>query len=156
MDKTSGNALKRARNIRGITQEKAAEMSGCSVDAIQAWEAGSRRASVEVMDTLAIAYDAPWLPQMYLRELSSGVLSEPLPEFRPGVPLPQATLGVLAQLNKFFERHSDSRLISIGADGVIDAQERPEFDAIMADLGELARAYEELKYAREEGTSCQS
>ena len=30
MDKTSVNALKRARNVAGITQEKAAEMSGYS------------------------------------------------------------------------------------------------------------------------------
>ena len=44
MDKTSENVLKRARKSKGITQEKAAEMSGYSVDAIQAWEAGTRRA----------------------------------------------------------------------------------------------------------------
>ena len=35
MDNLSVNALRRARNSRGITQEKAAEMSGYSVDAIQ-------------------------------------------------------------------------------------------------------------------------
>lgn len=151
MDKTSGNALKRARISRKMTQEGAAEAAGCSVDAIQRWEDGSRRASVEVLDTLAIVYETPWLPQLYLRELSTGPLSETLPEFRPGVPLTQATLSVLAQLNRFFERHSDSRLISIGADGMIDAEERPEFDAIMADLGELARAYEELKYSEQGG-----
>lgn len=151
MDKMSGNALKRARISRKMTQEGAAEAAGCSVDAIQRWEDGSRRASVEVLDTLAIVYETPWLPQIYLRELSSGVLSEALPEFRPGVPLPQATLSVLDKLNKFFQRHSDSRLISIGADGVIDAEERPEFDAIMADLGELARAYEELRYSQQGG-----
>lgn len=149
MDKMSGNALKRARNIRGITQEKAAEMSGCSVDAIQAWEAGSRRASVEVLDTLAIAYDAPWLPQMYLRELSSGVLSETLPEFQPGVPLPQAVLTLLDKVMKFSENHPDRRLIALAADGQIDAQERQEYDAIMEDLQAICRASLELKYAKE-------
>lgn len=156
MDKTSGNALKRARISRKMTQEGAAEAAGCSVDAIQRWEDGSRRASVEVLDTLAIVYETPWLPQLYLRELSTGPLSETLPEFRPGVPLPQAVLALLAKLNQFGARHSDSRLITIGADGVIDATEREEYDAIMADLAEIIRACEELKYAREEGTSCQS
>ena len=151
MDKTSGNALKGARLSSNYTQERAAEAIGCSVDAIRAWESGSRRPEVETVERLAIVYETKWLPQIYLRELSSGVLSETLPEFRPGVPLPQATLGVLDKLNKFFARHSDSRLISIGADGVIDAKERPEFDAIMADLGELARAYEELRYAKQDG-----
>lgn len=156
MDKTSGNALKRARLSSGYTQERAAEAVGCSPDAIRTWELGTRRPEVETVERLAIVYEAKWLPQIYLRELSSGVLSETLPEFRPGVPLPQAVLALLAKLNQFGARHSDSRLITIGADGIIDANEREEYDAIMADLAEIIRACEELKYAREEGTSCQS
>lgn len=151
MDKTSGNALKRARNIKGITQEKAAEMSGCSVDAIQAWEAGSRRASVEVLDTLAIAYEAPWLPQMYLRELSSGPLSETLPEFQPGVPLPQAVMSLLDKVLCFTERHGDRRLIAMAADGKIDATERQEYDAIMEDLQQICQAAMEVKYSQHSG-----
>lgn len=147
MDKASPNALKRARNSKGITQEKAAEMSGYSVDAIQAWEAGTRRASVEVLERMAIAYDAHWMPQMYLRELSTGTLAETLPEFRPGVPVPQAVLAVLHQLDRFYSQHSDRRLISLATDGVIDETERPEFDAIMEDLSQLSRAFEELKYS---------
>lgn len=154
MDKTSPNALKRARNSKGITQEKAAEMSGYSVDAIQAWEAGTRRASLEALERLAIAYDAPWLPQMYLRELSTGSLAETLPEFRPGVPVSQAVLTVLQKLDQFYTQHSDRRLISLAADGVIDEAERSEYDHIMEDLKDLSRAFEELKYSEKgDGTT---
>lgn len=151
MDKTSPNALRRARNTKGITQEKAAEMSGYSVDAIQAWEAGTRRASVEVLDMLALCYDAPWMPAMYLRELSNGAIAQVMPEFRPGVPVPQAVLAVLDQLDRFYSQHSDRRLISLATDGIIDETERPEFDAIMEDLGQLSRAFAELKYAETGG-----
>lgn len=147
MDKMSGNALRRARNSRGITQEKAAEMSGYSVDAIQAWESGSRRASVEVLDTLAVCYDAPWLAGMYLRELSAGSVAETFPAFQPGVPLPQAVAAVLDKVLTFTERHSDRRLIAMAADGRIDAQERAEYDAILEDLQAICQAAMELKFS---------
>lgn len=156
MDKMSGNALKRARHSRGITQEKAAEMSGYSVDAIQAWEAGTRRASVEVLDTLAMCYDAPWLAGMYLRELSKGSVAESFPSFEPGVPLPQAVVALLDKVCKFQEGHADHRLISMAADGQIDAQERAEFDSIMEDLQAICEAAMALKFSRQEGDQCRS
>lgn len=147
MDKMSGNALRRARLSRGITQEKAAEMSGYSVDAIQAWEAGTRRASVEVLDLLAICYEAPWMAGMYLRELSAGSVAETFPAIRPGVPLPQAVAAVLDKVLTFTERHSDRRLIAMAADGVIDDQERTEYDAILEDLQAICQAAMELKFS---------
>lgn len=149
MDKMSVNALKRGRHSKGITQERAAEMSGYSVDAIQAWEAGTRRASVEVLDTLAVCYDAPWLAGMYLRELSRGSIAETMPEFQPGVPLPQAVMSLLDKVMAFTERHGDRRLIALAADGQIDAMERTEFDAIMEDLQEICKAAMELKFSRD-------
>lgn len=149
MDKTTPNALKRARNSRGITQEKAAEMSGYSVDAIQAWEGGSRRASVEVLDTLALCYDAPWLAGMYLRELSQGSVAESMPAFQPDVPLSRAVLALVDKVLRFNERHGDRRLIALAVDGQIDEVERVEYDAIMADLREICQAAMEVKFARE-------
>ncbi len=151
MDDMSLNALRRARKSKGITQEKAAEMSGYSVDAIQAWEAGTRRASVEVLDTLALCYDAPWLAGMYLRELSRGSIHATMPEFRPGVPLPQAVMALLDKVMTFTDRHGDRRLIALAADGQIDDQERAEYDAIMEDLQDICKAAMELKFAKEAG-----
>lgn len=151
MDKMSGNALRRARLSQGITQEKAAEMSGYSVDAIQAWEAGTRRASVEVLDTLAVCYDTPWLAGMYLRELSKGSVAESFPFFEPGVPLPQAVVAVLDKVMTFTERHADRRLIAMAADGRIDADERAEYDAILEDLQAICQAAMELKFSEGRG-----
>lgn len=149
MDKMSVNALKRARHSKGITQEKAAEMSGYSVDAIQAWEGGSRRASVEVLDTLAVCYEAPWLAGMYLRELSQGSISQTFPDFQPGVPLPQAVVSLLDRVCHFTDRHADRRLIALAADGQIDELERAEFDAIISDLQGICEAAMELQFSKQ-------
>ena len=149
MDKMSENALKRARRFKGITQEKAAEMSGYSVDAIQAWEAGTRRASVEVLDTLAVCYDAPWLAGMYLRELSRGSVAATIPEVEPGKPMPEAVLALLEKVMTFTENKAARRLVALAADGQIDETERPEYDRIMADLEEICKAAMELKFAKE-------
>ena len=151
MDKNQTNAIKRARKSAGITQEKAAEMSGYSVDAIQAWEAGTRRASVEVLDTLAVCYEAPWLAGMYLRELSQGSVAATFPEFQPGVPLPQAVVTLLDKMGRFAEGRSDRRLIAMSADGCIDDQERAEFDQIMEELHAICEAAMELKFSRQGG-----
>jgi len=147
MDKMSGNALKRARLSRGITQEKAAEMSGYSTDSIQAWEAGTRRASVEVLDTLAVCYDTPWVAGMYLRELSQGSVAESLLAFQPNMPLTTAVLALVDKVLQFNERHGDRRLIALAADGKIDETERQEYDSIMADLQDICKAAMEVKFS---------
>lgn len=150
MDKKTGNAVKRARILTGYSQEKAAEMSGYSVDSIQAWEAGTRRASVEALDTLALCYNAPWLAGMYLRELSQGGFADTIPDFTPGEPLPQTVLALLDHIYAFCDQHSDRRLMAIAADGKITAEERPEFDAIMKDLREITQAAMAVRFAKME------
>lgn len=147
MDKNPVNAIKRARISKGITQERAAEMSGYSVDSIQAWESGARRASVEVLDILGICLDAPWLTGMYLREMSSQGLSDLIPAFSPGEPLSKTVLALLNRIYDFADNHSDRRLMRIAEDDVISPDERKEFDAIMEDLVEIIQAATALRYA---------
>lgn len=149
MDTVRENALKRARKCKGVTQEKAAEMSGYSVDAIQAWETGTRRASPEVLNRMAMIYDAGWMPRMYLEEVSSGLLSSTIPDFKPGVPMPEAVLALLEKVMTFTENKAARRLVTLAADGQIDETERPEYDRIMADLEEICKAAMELKFAKE-------
>lgn len=148
MDKNAENAIRRARKLAGVTQEKAAEMSGYSVDSIQAWEAGTRRAPVEVLDMLAICYNANWLAGLYLREFSSGSVAESIPACTPGQPLPKTVLALLKRIYEFSDRHSDRRLMAIAADGRITEEERVEFDAILADLEGITRAAADVRYAQ--------
>lgn len=150
MDKNPGNAVKRARNSKGMTQERLAEMSGYSVDSIQAWEAGTRQPSVSVLDLLGICLDAPWLTAMYLREQSEGQgLAETIPTINPGEPLSKTVLALLNRIYAFADKHNDRRLMQIAEDDVISEEERPEFDTIMQDLMEIIQAAGDVRYARD-------
>lgn len=146
MDKNAGNALKRARLAQGITQEKLAEMSGYSTDAISAWENGTRQASVPVLELLALCLSAPWLTGVYLREQANGALDDILPAFTPGKPLSNAVVRVLNSIYAFNDKHSDRRLLSIAADDIISPDERREYDEGMRDLQAIVEAVLELRY----------
>lgn len=149
MDKNNLNAIKRARNSAGITQEKLAEMSGYSTESIKAWEGGTRNASIEVLDMLALCLSAPWLPGIYLREQSvGGSLDEVIPSFDPGLSLSQATLQLIDRIYAFADKRSDRRLVSIASDNVITDEERADFDAILAELHDIVKAAAALRYSK--------
>lgn len=146
MDKTAGNALKRARLAQGITQERLAEMSGYSTDAISAWENGARQASVPVLELLAVCLSAPWLTGVYLREQANGALDNIVPAFTPGEPLSKAVIKLVNRVYAFSDKHGDRRLLSIAEDNVITPEERPEFESIVEDIQGIVEAAMELRY----------
>jgi transcriptional regulator with XRE-family HTH domain len=146
MDKNAGSAIKRARIMRGITQERLAEMAGCSADSIRAWELGNRRPSVHTLELLAVCLDAPWLAGVYLREQADGALDDIVPDFTPGTPVSQAVIRLVDRVYAFSESHGDRRLMAIAEDNVITQSERQEFDAIMEDIRGIVEAAMELRY----------
>ena len=146
MDKNAGNAIKRARLSQGITQEKLAEMSGYSTDAISAWENGTRQASVPVLELLAVCLSAPWLVGVYLREQANGALDDIVPAFTPGKPLSKAVVRLVNCVYAFNDKHSDRRLLSIAEDDVITPDERREYEEIAKDLQAIVEAALELRY----------
>lgn len=146
MDKNAGNALKRARLAQGITQEKLAEMSGYSTDAISAWENGVRQASVPVLELLAVCLSAPWLTGVYLREQANGALDDIVPAFTPGKPLSKAVVHLINRVYAFSDSHGDRRLLSIAEDDIITPDERREFESIIEDLQGIIAAAMELRY----------
>lgn len=151
MDKNAGNALKRARIAQGITQEKLAEMSGYSADAISAWENGTRAPSVPALELLGVCLSAPWLTGVYLREQADGALDDIVPAFTPGESVSKAVLCLVSRIYAFNDSHSDRRLLAIAADNVITPDERREFEAIVADIQEIVAAAMEVRYC-ETGT----
>jgi transcriptional regulator with XRE-family HTH domain len=146
MDGNAENAIKRARIARGITQERLAEMAGCSSDSIRAWELGSRHPSVHTLETLSICLDSPWLVGVYLREQTDGALDDIVPAFTPGEPVSQAVIRLVDRVYAFSESHGDRRLMAIAEDNVITQAERQEFDAIMEDIRGIVEAALELRY----------
>lgn len=147
MPKDKRNIYKIAREARGLTQEAAAEKLGISDSSIRAYETGQRVPPNEVVELMAICYDAQHLAFQHLRETNSMYGS-----IVPAVPdcsVLEASAKLINRIYEFADSHSDRRLMRIAEDNVIDQDERPEFDAILEDLQEIVEAALAVKCARQ-------
>ena len=147
MPGNSRNIYKAAREAAGYTQERAAEMLGISETSIRAYETGHRLPPAEVVDLMVIAYDSQYLAVQFLRE-SADLAKSVLPEVEQ-VRLPEAVMELVDAIYQFADAHRDRQLISIAKDGIIDENERPEFDAIAAELQEIVKAAMAVRYAKQ-------
>ena len=145
MSKIGTTIYQRARKESPYTQEQAAERLYVSVKTVKAWEQGQRVPDNEAVARMAELYGTPWLSLEHsLAE--SGAL---------GV-LPQVTLqglpsAVLTLVNRCLALSDDyRRLMAIAEDGLVDAQERPEYDRIAGRVRDVVAAGLQVLYA--EGT----
>ena len=159
------NIYKIAREAKGLTQEAAAEKLGISDSSIRAYETGQRVPPDEVVETMSdlynalhlivrhvrernvIAYDSQLLGIQHLRA-SADMARSIVPDIRE-VRLPEAIMELLDRVYGFVDAHRDRELLRIGKDGIIDDQERPIFDAIVAELGDLVEAAMAVRYAKQ-------
>ena len=147
MPGNSRNIYKAAREAAGYTQERAAEMLGISETSIRAYETGHRLPPAEVVDLMVTVYDSQYLAVQFLRE-SADLAKSVLPEVEQ-VRLPEAVMELVDAIYQFADAHRDRQLISIAKDGVIDENERPEFDSIAAELQEIVKAAMAVRYAKQ-------
>lgn len=140
------NIYRRARMSAGLTQERAAEKLGISVESIKAYESYTRLPPFDVVDGMVIVYDTQYLAYQHTRIVSGAV--KVVPEVEQ-LDLPRAALRLINRVRKLDARHDS--LMELAEDGVISEAERPVFEAIVADLDELIRAAMELKLSREVG-----
>lgn len=144
------NIYKTARKAAGLTQEAAAERLGISVESLRAYETGQRIPPGDVVDLMMICYNALHLGAQHLHE-TSPVYARIVPALEQRSML-EAAVRIYNRMNRFAAKHSVERLMAIAEDGRIDQQERPEFDAIMADLWEIVKSGLELEvYCGNEG-----
>ena len=141
------NIYKTCRMAAGLTQEAAAERLDISVESLRAYETGQRVPPNEVVELMVILYNAQHLAYQHLRE-TNALYSSVVPEVRPKSVL-EASAKLTNRIFTFAESHADRRLLRIAEDNIIDAQERPEFDAIMEDLQEIVEAALELRCANQ-------
>lgn len=147
MPQDKRNIYKIAREARGLTQEAAAEKLGISDSSIRAYETGQRVPPNEVVELMAICYDAQHLAFQHLRETNSMYGS-----IVPAVPdcsVLEASAKLINRIYEFADSHSDRRLMRIAEDNVIDQDERPEFDDILDELQEIVEAALAVKCARQ-------
>ena len=137
------NIYQTARELKGLTQEAAAERLDISVDSLGAYEQDRRRPPDSTVLRMAQLYDFPYLCYQHI---ASGELGGVLPEVTP-TSLEQATTRLVRLIGKFAKSGRLDQLLEINEDGRITAEERPLHDAIMAELRDITSTYLELDCA---------
>lgn len=147
MPNGNGNIYQVARRAAGLTQEAAAERLAVSDTSMRAYETGQRLPGDDVVARMCAVYNTQYLGLQHL-QLKSHLLPECIQEARPE-PLPVAVLKLVRRVMAFAEAHRSDQLMAIAEDGVIDDDERAQFLAITAELGEIVQAALALQYAEE-------
>ena len=137
------NIYQTARELKGLTQEAAAERLDISVDSLGAYEQDRRRPPDSTVLRMAQLYDFPYLCYQHI---ASGELGGVLPEVTP-TSREQATMRLVRLIGKFAKSGRLDQLLEINEDGRITAEERPLHDAIMAELRDITSTYLELDCA---------
>lgn len=147
MPENGMNIYKSARRSAGLTQEGAAACLHVSVESLKRYETGRQRPPDDVVAGMCDLYECLGLAVQHLRE-SSALGRMVLPEVSH-CDLQTATIRLVNRVLCFAEKHRDRQLLMIAEDGVIDDNERPLFDAILADMEQLVAACTEVKLAQE-------
>ena len=137
------NIYQAARKESCLTQEQAAERLEVSETTVKAWEQGTRVPDNETVARMAELYGTPWLALEHLKQAGStlGVIPEVTVQS-----LPTAAITLINRVLDFAERHRDRQLLRIAEDGIIDEDERPDFDDICRDLDGIVGAALQVKY----------
>ena len=92
-------------------------------------------------------YNALHLIVRHVRERNA-MYSRVVPEV-PQCSVLEASAKLTNRIYAFADSHADRRLMQMAEDNVIDAAERPEFDAIMEDLQGIVEAAMAVRYAKQ-------
>ena len=134
MDKKCPNLYQRARLSTGMSQERAAELLGLSVESLKQYEGGKTVPKDETVAKMVEVYSCPWLALEHAQATDTlGVMPEVTPR-----PLPMASIALRNRLQDATGRLD--ALLRIAEDGVIDETERPEFDRIVSKLDEIIQS----------------
>ena len=132
------NIYKTARQVAGLTQERAAEMLGISVRSLADYELGIRIPQNYVVDSMVTVYNSQLLGIQHLRE-SANMARNLLPDVQE-MRLPEAVLTLIDAIYDFADDRVDRELIDIARDGVIAEDERERFDHIVDKIRTITAA----------------
>ena len=139
------NLYKRARLSTGMSQERAAEVLGLSPESLKQYEGGRRVPPDEVVARMVEVYRLPWLALEHSQATDRlGVL--PRVEEQP---LVNSSVALENRLRDLTGQLGD--LMRIAEDNRIDQDERPEFDAIAAELWDTLAAIYQVIFAAANG-----
>lgn len=139
---------KTCREAAGYTQEKAAELLNISVRHLARIEGGEQLPPDDIAYSMVMLYDSLYLQVQHLRRASQ-LAASILP------PVEQITLQTAAirldnDFDRILQRRRMRQILQIAEDGITDADERPIFEEIVRDLGDLVKDFYELRLAAAE------
>lgn len=137
------NIYQSARELKGLTQEVAAERLDLSVESLGAYEQDRRRPPDSTVLRMAQLYDFPYLCYQHIQ---SGDLAGVLPQVGHKS-LECATMRLIRLIGRFAKDGRLDQLMEINEDGIITVEERPLHDEIMSELHEIVTAALELDFA---------
>ena len=140
------NIYLNARKTAGLTQERWAELLGISAEAVRQYESGKILPADDIALTMSEVTCKPIFCYWHLQN-KSRVAAAILPELDEKR-LPEAVLGLMVQVNAF-QADGLRDLARIAADGHIDGEELPDYNAALAQLQALISAALGLMYAKE-------
>lgn len=141
------NIYQTARLAAGLTQERAAELIGCtSVRSLAAYESGERIPADDIVIRMADVYGTQFLAYQHLRN-SMEAARTILPEITPQS-LTMAVLRLQKETREFLEMRD--AIVEITCDGVISEDERERWEKCMKEAEDVCQAILALRFAQAE------
>lgn len=143
------NLSRIGRARAGMSQEQWAEACGVSVRSIGDYEAGVKIPSAATVVKMAETAQLPVLCYWHMRQALdyAGAMLPPVEQLS----LPHSVVVLLRELRNLERANVADRLLDMAEDGVIDQMERPEFEAVCAQLRDLIQAAALVTFADMEG-----
>ena len=139
---------KTCREAAGYTQERAAELLNISVRHLARIEGGEQLPPDDIAYSMVMLYDSQYLAVQHLRR-ASHLAASILPPVEQ-ITLQTATIRLYNSFARWADKRRDRQLMEIAEDGLIDDDERPIFEAIVRELGDLVKDFYELRLAAAE------
>ena len=141
MERDSGIIYYNARRAAGLTQERFAEMIGCSPDSVRNYEAGTQVPGDDIVRAMCEISGMGILAYWHLCRKST-LAADMLPEV-DRLPLPQAVVQLLCAIGDFDDNHRT--LVKMAADGKISGDELEDFIFIQEELERISITVETLQ-----------
>lgn len=142
MQENSRNIYQTARECKGLTQEKSAELLNISVESLRSYEGDKRFPPNDVVEIMCDIYGTQFLAYQHLKKTAKG-LAKVLPQAEKKE-LPVAVLNLIKELTEAVSLRD--KLIEISIDGKITDDEIETFNRILKEFGELKNAIATLEF----------
>lgn len=139
------NIYQLARESAGITQERAAELIGLSVESIRSYESEKRVPADDTVIKMVDIYNANYLAYQHLK-YKTQVGNRVLPEVEE-MPLSEAALRMIHELNDCMNYQAS--IVEIAMDGKVDESEREDWLEVRQRCKSLCRAIFALQFSKE-------